>query len=83
MPSDIDEATLHVAVGFMARCQVLVRSLPKVTRSGSWATNAWYSLRAMTSRSERFRSARAELGVLKTFILAAPCSEFVETEAPD
>ena len=37
----------------------------------------------MTSRSERFRSARAELGVFKTFILAAPCSEFVETEAPD
>jgi hypothetical protein len=37
-----------------------------ITRSGSWATNAWYSLRAMSSRFARFRSARAELGVLKT-----------------
>ena len=37
----------------------------------------------MLSRATRFRSARAELGVFETFILAAPCSEIVETEASD
>ena len=37
----------------------------------------------MLSRAARFRSARAELGVFETFILAAPCSEIVETEASD
>ena len=42
---DIDEATLHVAVGFMARSvQVLVCSLPKVTSFGpreQFLTCAW------------------------------------------
>ena len=37
----------------------------------------------MLSRATRFRSARAELGVIETFILAAPCSEIVETQASD